>query len=60
MENFQERLDEIIDKIGYLESRRIKMGIFLKEINDSFKIGPNKRFLILKSSTKFLSENSKK
>jgi len=41
MENFQERLDEIIDKIGYLESRRIKIGNFLKEINDSFKIGPN-------------------
>jgi hypothetical protein len=41
MENFQERLDEIIEKIGYLESRRIKIGAFLKEINDSFKIGPN-------------------
>ncbi|MDI6825658.1 MAG: DNA double-strand break repair nuclease NurA [Candidatus Aenigmarchaeota archaeon] len=41
MENFQKRLDEIIDKISYLETRRIKMGNFLKEINDSFRIGPN-------------------
>lgn len=41
MNTFQERLDEIIDKISYLESRRIKMGKFLREINDSFKIGPN-------------------
>jgi len=41
METFQKRLDEIIDKVSYLESRRIKIGKFLKEINDSFKIGPN-------------------
>lgn len=41
MQNFQERLDEIVDKISYLESKRINIGKFLKEINDSFKIGPN-------------------
>lgn len=41
MQNFQERLDEIVDKISYLESKRINVGKFLKEINDSFKIGPN-------------------
>jgi hypothetical protein len=41
MENFQKRLDEIVDKLNYLETRRIKIGNFLKEINDSFKIGPN-------------------
>jgi len=41
METFQKRLDEIVDKVSYLESRRIKIGKFLKEINDSFKIGPN-------------------
>jgi len=41
MQNFQERLDEIVDKISYLESKRINIGKFLKEINDSFKIGPD-------------------
>lgn len=41
MENFQKRLDEIVEKISYMESRRIKIGKFLREINDSFEIGPN-------------------
>jgi hypothetical protein len=45
MQTFQKRLDEIVDKISYLESRRIKMGKFLREINDSFKIGPNEEVL---------------
>jgi len=45
MQNFQNRLDEIINKIGYLESRRIKIGNFLREINNSFKIGPNDEIL---------------
>ena len=45
MQNFQKRLDEIINKIGYLESRRIKIGKFLREINNSFKIGPNEEIL---------------
>ena len=45
MQNFQKRLDEIIDKIGYFESRRIKIGKFLREINDSFKIGPCEEIL---------------
>ena len=41
MQVFQKKLDEIIDEISYLETRRIKIGQFLKEINDSFRIGPN-------------------
>jgi len=41
MQTIEKRLNEIIDKISYLETRRIKIGNFLKEINDSFKIGPN-------------------
>jgi hypothetical protein len=45
MQTFQKRLDEIIDKISYFESRRIKIGKFLREINDSFKIGPNEEVL---------------
>jgi len=45
MQNFQNRLDEIINKIGYLESRRIKIGKFLREINNSFKMGPNEEIL---------------
>lgn len=45
MQNFQKRLDEIIDKIGYFESRRIKIGQFLREINDSFKIGPSEEIV---------------
>ncbi len=45
MQNFQKRLDEIIDKISYLESRRIKIGKFLREINDSLKIGPDGEIL---------------
>jgi hypothetical protein len=45
MQTFQKRLDEIIDKITYLESRRIRMAKFLREINESFKIGPNEEIL---------------
>jgi hypothetical protein len=45
MQNFQNRLDEIVDKINYLESRRIKIGNFLREINSSLNIGPNEEIL---------------
>jgi hypothetical protein len=45
MQAFQKRLDEIINKISYFESRRIKIGKFLREINDSFKIGPSEEIL---------------
>jgi len=45
MENFHKRLEELIEKISFLESRRIKIGRFLKEINDSFKIGPNEEIV---------------
>jgi len=41
MEHLQKTLDEIVNKISYLESKRLKIGKFLKEINDSMKIGPN-------------------
>ena len=41
MEHLQKTLDEIVDKISYLESKRLKIGQFLKEINDSMIIGPN-------------------
>jgi len=45
MQAFQKRLDEIVNKISFLESRRIKIGKFLREINDSFKMGPNEEVL---------------
>ena len=41
MENLQKTLDELVDKISYLESKRLKIGQFIKEINNSMKIGPN-------------------
>ena len=41
MEHLQKTLDEIVSKISYLESKRLKIGQFLKEINDSMKIGLN-------------------
>lgn len=45
MKNLQERFEEIVEKIKFLESRRIKIGKFIKEINDSFKIGPDEEIL---------------
>ena len=45
MQTFQNRLDEIVDKINYMESRRIKIGNFLREINDSLNIGPNEEIM---------------
>jgi hypothetical protein len=41
MENLQKTLDELVNKISYLEKNRLKIGQFLKDINDSIKIGPN-------------------
>ena len=41
MKNFHQTLKEIVEKINYIESRRVKIGNFLRKINDSFKIGPN-------------------
>jgi hypothetical protein len=41
MENLQKTLDELVDKISYLELKRLKIGQFMKEINSSMKIGPN-------------------
>lgn len=41
MEHLQKTLDEIVNKISYLESKRLKIGQFLKDVNDSIKIGVN-------------------
>ncbi len=41
MKTFQKRLDEIVEKINFIESKRMKIGNFLIKLNDSFKIGPN-------------------
>lgn len=41
MKDFQKRLDEIVEKISYIESNRMKIGSFLREINDKLKIGPD-------------------
>lgn len=59
MQTFQKRLDEIVDKISYLESRRIKIGKFLREINESFKIGPNEEILDEKIINKVSNHNFK-
>ena len=42
MQDFQRKLNEIVEKINFIESRRIKFAKFLRKINDDFKIGPNK------------------
>jgi len=42
MQEFQNKLNEIVERINFIESRRVKFGKFLRKINDSFKIGPNK------------------
>ena len=41
MQHFQQQLEEIVNKINFIESRRIKFGKFLRKINSDFKIGPN-------------------
>lgn len=41
MKEFQKRLDEIAEKITYIESKRISIGKLLRKMNDSFRIGPN-------------------
>jgi len=41
MENLQKTLDELVDKISYLELKRLKIGQFMKDINESIKIGRN-------------------
>ncbi len=42
MKEFQKKLGEIVQKINYIESRRIKFSKFLRKINNDFEIGPNK------------------
>jgi len=41
MKDFQRKFNEIVDKINFLESKRIKFGKFLRKINKNFDIGPN-------------------
>jgi len=41
MQQFQQQLEEIINKINFIESKRIKFGKFIRKINNEFKIGPN-------------------
>ena len=35
---FQKRLDEMVEKISSIESKRIKIGELLRKINDSFDL----------------------
>jgi hypothetical protein len=41
MDNFHESLNKIVKELGYIESKRIKVGKFLRKINDGFEIGPD-------------------
>jgi hypothetical protein len=41
MENLQKTLDDIVNKISYFESKRLKIGQLIKDVNNSIKIGPN-------------------
>lgn len=34
-------MGEIVEKLNYIESRRIRVGKFIRKINDIFEIGPN-------------------
>jgi len=42
MNNFFARLNEIVEKISFLENKRMKAGKFLRELNKDFSIGPNR------------------
>ncbi|NCN39179.1 MAG: hypothetical protein COY38_01470 [Candidatus Aenigmarchaeota archaeon CG_4_10_14_0_8_um_filter_37_24] len=41
MQQFHKHLEEIIERINFLEARRVKFGKFVRKINGEFKIGPN-------------------
>ncbi|MEM5793425.1 MAG: DNA double-strand break repair nuclease NurA [Candidatus Aenigmatarchaeota archaeon] len=43
--DFQKRLEEIIERINFLETKRIKLGRFLRKINEDFNIGPNEEIV---------------
>jgi len=45
MQNFHQQLEEIINKINFVESKRVKFGKFLRKINNEFKIGPNEEII---------------
>lgn len=60
MENFYSRLNEIVEKINYMEMNRIRIGKILREINNSIKIGPNEEILDEKIINKVSIINNKK
>ena len=61
MQQFQQQLEEIINKINFIESKRIKFGKFIRKINNEFKIGPNEEIsdvkIINKIDKKFPEKN---
>jgi hypothetical protein len=42
MKEFHNKLNEIVQRINFIESRRMKFSKFLRKINKDFEIGPNK------------------
>ena len=56
MQQFQQQLEEIINKINFIESKRIKFGKFIRKINNEFKIGPNEEI----SDVKIINKIDKK
>jgi NurA-like 5'-3' nuclease len=60
MEDFHSRLNEIVEKINYMETNRIRIGKILREINDSLEIGPNEEILDNKIINKIPIATNKK
>jgi len=60
MQQFYQQLEEIINKINFMESKRIKFGKFLRKINDDFKIGPNEEISDVQIINKVNEEFPKK
>ena len=60
MEHLQKTLDEIVGKISFLESKRLKIGQFLKDINDSIKIGPNEEIKDKKTINKVSTSSTER
>ncbi|MBD3155162.1 MAG: hypothetical protein GF368_00720 [Candidatus Aenigmarchaeota archaeon] len=57
MEEFHNKLNEIVQRINFIESRRVKFSKFLRKINNDFEIGPNKEIkekrIIIKTKEDF-------
>jgi hypothetical protein len=41
MDKFHEKLDRIVREISDVEAKRMKIGEFLRKINDTFEVGPD-------------------